>query len=62
MVERPRSIEGPASVDPLQPNITYREPDVGGYHSRCSTPRDYIFIENDLSQVFHPDFKQIYIY
>ena len=24
-------------IDPLQPNITYRDPSIGGYHSRCSS-------------------------
>ena len=49
-VEQPM-LERPASVDPLQPNITYREPDVGGYHSRCSSARDYIFGTNEPAQV-----------
>ena len=55
-VERPvssasYSVERPTSVDPLQPNITRKEPNIGGYHSRCSSAAGYVFSPDELSQV-----------
>ena len=47
------------SVDPLQPNITYREPYVSGYHSRCSSARSYVFGTDELSQVGRINFTLI---
>ena len=44
--------ERPRSVDPLQPNIAYKEPNVSGYHSRCSSARDLTFSPDELSQVY----------
>ena len=38
-------------VDPLQPNITYREPYISGYHSRCSSARSYVFGSDELRKV-----------
>ena len=52
--------ERPRSVDPLQPNIAYKEPNVSGYHSRCSSARDLTFSPDELSQVnitLHLDFQ-----
>lgn len=41
----------PTPVYQLQPNIAYREPNIDGYHSRCSSARDCIFGSNTPSQV-----------
>jgi len=43
--------ERPRSVDPLQPNIAYKEPNVSGNHSRCSSARDLTFSPDELSQI-----------
>ena len=45
------TVQQSESVDPLQPNITYREPYISGYHSRCSSARSYVFGSDELSQV-----------
>eukprot|EP00794_Sanderia_malayensis_P018858 gene18858-20758_t len=39
-------IERPSSVDPKQPNISYRIPKVSDYHSRCTQSFDEIHFQN----------------